>query len=106
MNIITSGHVLPVSIKQTALLGYHKPPLRVVTGATVMNPSTQVFLHVALLCCVVTTSIGGITDLQKALSQLENKVKVSQEEIKSLHQKIDHLEKRLEPLEVKGEFVE
>ena len=55
--------------KQTALLGYHKPPLRVVTGATVMNPSTQVFLHVALLCCLVTTSIGGITDLQKVFSQ-------------------------------------
>ena len=92
--------------KQTALLGYHKPPLRVVTEATVMNPSIQVFLQVALLCCVVTTSIGGITDWQKAFSELENKVKVSQEEIKSLHKKIEHLEKRLEPLEAIGEFVE
>ena len=80
--------------------------MRVVTEATVMNPSIQVFLQVALLCCVVTTSLGGITDLQKAFSELENKVKESQEEIKSLHQKIDHLEKRLEPLEAIGEFVE
>ena len=59
-----------------------------------------------LLCCVVTTSIGGITDYQKAFSELENSVKVSQEEIKSLHQKIEQLEKRLEPLEAKGEFDE
>ena len=101
MNIIRSG-----LSKQTALLGYHKPPLRVVTEATVMNPNIQVFLQVALLCCVVTTSIGGITDVQKAFSQLENKVKESQEEIKSLHHKIEHLERRLEPLESKGEFGE
>ena len=74
------------------------------TEATVMNPSIQVFLQVALLCCVVTTSIGGITDFQKAFSELENRVKVSQEELKSLHQKIEQLEKRLEPLEAKGEF--
>ena len=74
------------------------------TEATVMNPSIQVFLQVALLCCVVTTSIGGITDFQKAFSELENRVKASQEEIKSLHQKIEQLEKRLEPLEAKGEF--
>ena len=94
--------------KQTALLGYHKPPLRVVTEATVtvMNPSIQLFLQVALLCCLVTTSIGRITDFQKAFSELENKVKVSQEEIKSLHKKIEHLEKRLDPLEAIGEFVE
>ena len=69
-----------------------------------MNPSIQVFLQAALLCCVVTTSIGGITDFQKAFSELENSVKASQKEIKSLHQKIEHLEKRLEPLEEKGEF--
>ena len=55
-----------------------------------MAPSIQVFLQVFLLCCVVTTCIGGITDWQKAFSQLENKVK--------------QLEKRLEPLEAKGEF--
>ena len=71
-----------------------------------MAPSIQVFVHVALLCCVVTTSMGGITDLQKSVSELENNVKVSQEEIKSLHQIIEQLEKRLEQLEVKGEFVE
>ena len=80
MNIITSGHVLPVTLKTAALLWYHKPALRAVTEATVMNPSIQVFLQVALLCCVVTISIGGITDFQRAFSQLEYRVKVSQQE--------------------------
>ena len=80
--------------------------LRVLTGATVMAQSIQVFVQMALLYCVVTTSMGVITDLQKAFSELENKVKVSQEEIKSLHQIIEQFEKRLEQLEVKGEFVE
>ena len=69
-----------------------------------MAPSIQVFVQVALFFCVLTTSMGGITDWQKDLSQLEYKVKVSQEEIKSLHQIIEQLEKRLEQLEVKGEF--
>ena len=50
--------------------------------------------------------MGGITDWQKSLSQLENKVKVSQEEIKSLLQIIKQLEKRLELLEAKDEFGE
>ena len=63
---------------------------RVFSEATVMAPSIQVFLQVSLLCCLVTTSIGGITEWQKAFSELENKVK--------------QLEKRLEPLEAKGEF--
>ena len=71
-----------------------------------MAPSIQVFVHVALLFCVVTTSMGGVTDFQKTFSQLENKVKVSQEEIKSLHQIIEQLEKRLELLEGKDEFSE
>ena len=71
-----------------------------------MAQSIQVFVQVALLCCVVTTSMGGITEWQKAFSQLENKVKVSQEEIKSLHQIIEQLEKRLELLEGKDEFGE
>ena len=71
-----------------------------------MAPSIQVFVQVALLCCVVTTSMGVITDLQKSFSELENKVKVSQEEIKSLHQIIEQFEKRLEQLEFKGEFGE
>ena len=70
-----------------------------------MAPSIQVFVQVALLCCVVTNSMGGITDLQKSVSELENKVKVSQEEIKSLHQIIEQLHKRLQKLEEKGEFV-
>ena len=69
-----------------------------------MAPSIQVFVQVTLLFCVVTTSMGGITDLQKAFSQLENKVNVQQEEIKSLHRLVEELEKRLEPLEEKGEF--
>ena len=71
-----------------------------------MAPSIQVFIQVALLCCVMTTSMGGITDWQKAFSQLENNVKVQQEEIKSLHLIIEQLEKRLEQLEVKGDFGE
>ena len=71
-----------------------------------MGPSIQVFVQVALLCCVVTTSMGVITDLQKAFSELENKVNVQQEEIKSLYWLIEQLEKRLEPLEMNGEFGE
>ena len=71
-----------------------------------MAPSIQVFVQVAVLFCVVTTSMGVITDLQKSFSQLDNKVKVSQEEIKSLHQITEQMGKRLEQLEVKGEFVE
>ena len=71
-----------------------------------MAPSIQVFVQAALLCCVVTTSMGGPSDWQKAFSQLENKVKVSQEEIKSLHQIIEQLEKRLQLLEGKDEFGE
>ena len=69
-----------------------------------MALSIQVFVQVALLFCVVTTSMGGITDLHKTVSELETKVKVSQEEIKSPHQLIEQLEKRLQPLEAKGEF--
>ena len=70
-----------------------------------MAPNIQVFVQVALLFCVVTTSIGGITDWQKEFSQLEDKMKVSQEEIKSLHHIIEQLEKRLQILEAKGECV-
>ena len=66
----------------------------------------QVLVLVAILFCLVTTSMGGITDWQKTLSQLETKVNVQQEEIKSLHQIIEQLEKRLEQLEAKGEFDE
>ena len=50
--------------------------------------------------------MGGITDLYKTVSELENKVKVSQEEIKSLHQLTEQLEKRLQQLELKGEISE
>ena len=69
-----------------------------------MAPNIQVFVQVALLFCVVTTSMGGITNLQKAFSELENKVNVQQEEIKLLHNLVEQLEKRLEPLEEKGEI--
>ena len=69
-----------------------------------MAPSIQVFVQVALLFCVVTTSMGGITDLHKRVSELEDEVKLSQEEIKSLYQLIEQLEKRLQHLEAKGEF--
>ena len=71
-----------------------------------MALSIQVFVQVALWFCVVTTSMGGITDWEKEFSQLENKVKDSQEEMRSLHQIIQHLEKRLQILEAKGEFGE
>ena len=71
-----------------------------------MAPNIQVFVQVALVSYVVTTSMGEITDLPKVVSELENKVKVSQEEIKSLHQLIGELEKRLQQLETKGEFCE
>ena len=71
-----------------------------------MALSIQVFVQVAFWLCVVTTSMGGITDWEKEFSQLENKVKDSQEEMKSLHQIIQHLEKRLQILEAKGEFGE
>ena len=50
--------------------------------------------------------MGGITDWEKEFSQLENKVKDSQVEIKSLHQIIQHLEERLQILEAKGEFLQ
>ena len=69
-----------------------------------MAPSIRVIVQVALLCCVVTTTMGGTTDWQKAYSQLENNMKMSQEEIKSLHKIIGQLEKRLEQLETKGEL--
>ena len=69
-----------------------------------MAPSIQVLVQVALFCCVVTTSMGGITDWQKAFSQLENKVNVQQDKIESLQQIIVQLEKRLEQIEVKSEF--
>ena len=72
---------------------------------SVMAPSIQVFVQVALLFCVVTTSMGGITDCGIEFSQLENKLNVQEEEIKSLHQMIKLMEKRLEQLEAK-EFVE
>ena len=71
-----------------------------------MALSIQVFVQVTLLFCVVTTSMGGITDWQKEFSQLEDKVKDSQKEMKSLHQIIQHLEERLQILEEKSEFGE
>ena len=71
-----------------------------------MAPSIQVFVQVALLFCVVTTSMGGNTDCGIEFSQLENKLNVQEEEIKSLHQMIKLMEMRIEQLEAKGEFVE
>ena len=71
-----------------------------------MAPSIQVFVQVALFFCVVTTSMGGITNWQQKFSQLEDKVKDSQKEIKSLHKIIQQLEKRLEQLEENGEYDE
>ena len=87
--------------------------LSVFAGATVMTPNVKIFLQVALLCYVVTTSIGGSIDLQKAFATLQNEVedlkRQSQEEknslvteIKLLHHKNEQLEKRLEHIEAKG----
>ena len=67
-----------------------------------MAPSIQVFVQVALLFCVLTTSMGVIIDWPKEFSQLENKVTEQQEEIKSLYLIIQQLEKRLQILEMKG----
>ena len=78
-----------------------------------MALSIKVFLQVALLCYVVTTSIGGSIDFQKALTTLQKEVEdlkqQSQEEInalvteiKLLHHKNKQLEKRLEQIEAKG----
>ena len=75
-----------------------------------MAPNIQVLLQAAVLCCVVTATIGEITDFQKAFLELQNEVKElkqqSQEEIGSLHLKIERLEKKLEPLHAKGELSE
>ena len=62
---------------------------------TVMAPNIKVFLQVTLLCYVVTTSIGGIIDYEKAFPKLEKKVE-------DLHHKNEQLEKRVEQLEAKG----
>ena len=82
--------------------------VRVSIGTRIMALSIQVFVQVAILCCVVTTSMAwhrlSILDWPKTFSQLEDKVNVQQEEIKSLHHLVEQLEKRLEPLEEKGDF--
>ena len=71
-----------------------------------MAQSVQVFVQVTLLFCVVTTSMGGITDWQKEFAQLENKVERQQEEIKSLRQIIQQLQMRLQILKGKSEIFE
>ena len=44
------------------------------TGTTVMATNIQVFVQVALLCCVVTTSMGvSLHGCQRAILQLETK---------------------------------
>ena len=71
-----------------------------------MAPKIQVFLQVALLCYVVTNSIAGVIDFEKAFARLEKEMKdlkqYSQEEIDSLHKKNEELEKRLERIESNG----
>ena len=78
-----------------------------------MALNIKVFLQVALLCYVVTTSIGGIIDFRKALATLQKEVEDLKQqsreeinslvtEIESLHQKNEQLEKRLEQIEAKG----
>ena len=82
-----------------------------------MATNVKVFLQVALLCYVVTTSVGGSIDLQKAFATLQKEVEdlkqQSQEEINSLvtelndlrqqsKQEIKLLHQRLEQIEAKG----
>ena len=83
-----------------------------------MATNVKVFLQVALLCYVVTTSISiNSIDLQKGLATLQKEVEnlkqQSQEEINSLvtelnklrqqsKQEIKLLHQRLEQLEAKG----
>ena len=82
-------------------------------GVTVMAPNIRVFLQIALLCYVVTTSIGGTINFKKAFAILQKEVEdlkqLSQKEMNSLvteiellHQKNKQLEKRLEHIEAKG----
>ena len=60
-----------------------------------MATNIKVFLRVALLCYVVTTSIGGSIDLQKGLATLQKEVEnlkqQSQEEINSLVAELNEL---------------
>ena len=70
-----------------------------------MSPSIQLYVQITILCCVVTTSMGGIADWQKEFSRLENKVKLQQEDIDSFRQIIEQMEKRLQQFESKGEFI-
>ena len=123
MNIITNGCVLQVTIKAVSsvvVITTSTEKLSVFTGATIMAPKIQVFLQVALLCYVVTNSIAGVIDFEKAFARLEKEMKdlkehsdqeinllhkkneASDEEINSLHKKNEELEKRLERLEAKG----
>ena len=78
-----------------------------------MAPNIRVFLQIALLCYVVTTSIGGTINFKKAFAILQKEVEdlkqLSQKEMNSLvteiellHQKNKQLEKRLEHIEAKG----
>ena len=78
-----------------------------------MAPNIKVFLQVAFLCYLVTASIGGNIDFQKALATLQKEVEdlkqQSQEEINSLvteikllHRKNEQLEMRLEQIKAKG----
>ena len=91
--------------------------LSVLARATVMATNIKVFLQVALLCYMVTNSIGSTIDLQKSLATLQKEVEnlkqQSQEEINSLvtelnelrqqsKQEIKLLHQRLEQIEAKG----
>ena len=123
MNIITNGCVLQVTIKTVSsvvVITTSTEKLSVLTGATIMAPKIQVFLQVALLCYVVTNSIAGVIDFEKAFARLEKEMKDlkehsaglekemkdlkehSDEEINSLRKKNEELEKRLEQIEAKS----
>ena len=130
MNIITNGCVLQVTIKAVSsvvVITTSAEKLSVFTGATIMAPKIQVFLQVALFCYVVTNSIAGVIDYEKAFTRLEKEMKDLKEhsaglekemkdlkehsagfvkEMKDLkehsNEEISSLRKRLERLEAKG----
>ena len=82
MNIVKSGPVLQGHIILPVLLWLPQTStdkFTVLTGATVMARMIQVFVQVALLCSLVTNSMGDVTDWQKAFLD-KSKINTSEEE--------------------------
>ena len=73
--------------------------LSVFTGATIMAPKIQVFLQVALLCYVVTNSIAGVIDYEKAFARLEKEMKDLKEHSAGLEKEMKDLKEHSAGLE-------